>query len=54
MNRCDPAEMHKNLEVVDTLVKQGIDFVCIPVNENKGELIDQCNEALGELLEKNS
>ncbi len=31
MKKCSPVEMRKNLEVVELLKSQGIDFVAIPV-----------------------
>lgn len=30
MKRCEPADMRKNLEVVEVLKKAGVDFVAIP------------------------
>lgn len=31
MNKCNPVDMRKNLEIVDMLKRVGIDFVPIPV-----------------------
>ena len=51
MNKCNAPEMRKNLVVVDKLKRAGIDFVCIPVNNNKIELIEQANAAFNSLME---
>lgn len=32
IERCSPVEMRKNLEVVETLKSNGLDFVAIPVS----------------------
>jgi hypothetical protein len=55
MNRCDPVEMRKNLEVVETFKKYGIDFVAVPVmdSDHKNKLIAEGNEAL-EAISKGS
>lgn len=51
MNQCSPAEMRKNLEVVEQLRKHGIDFVVIPVKdaEHKKQLIAQGQKVFEEL-----
>lgn len=55
MNRCDPVEMRKNLEVVETFKKYGIDFVAVPVmdGDHKNKLIAEGNEAF-EAISKDS
>ena len=35
MEKCSPAEMRKNLEMVEMLKKAGIDFVAIPVKNEE-------------------
>ena len=52
MVRCEPAEMRKNLIIVDELKSAGIDFVAIPAKnkEHKKELIAQSDAVLDELL----
>ena len=51
MNRCSPAEMRKNLQVVEQFKKYGIDFVAVPVRDedHKNELIALGNEVLEEM-----
>jgi hypothetical protein len=51
MNKCSPAEMRKNLEVVKAYKQHGVDFVAIPAkNEgHKNELIQQANSILADL-----
>ena len=49
-NKCNPVDMRKNLEVVETLKAAGIDFVCIPVTGNKEALIKQMHTALDLLI----
>lgn len=53
MNRCNPAEMRKNLQVVEQFKNAGIDFVPVPVRDedHKNELIAQVAEILQELIE---
>lgn len=51
MNRCTPIEMKANLEAVEHLQKNGIDFVPIPVSKNlsKEKLIALMLQQLDEL-----
>jgi hypothetical protein len=42
--------MRKNLEIVDKFRAYGFDFVCIPVNGNKAELVRQSSEAFDKIL----
>ena len=53
MNKCEPVEMRKNLEVVSQLKMAGIDFVAVPVKSkaHKKELIEQVNDAFIELIQ---
>ena len=55
MNKCSPIEMRKNLELVDTLRKHGIDFVAVPVRDNnhKNELINLGYQVLEEVAKEN-
>ena len=34
MNKCNPAEMRKNLQVVEQFRKYGIDFIAVPVRNS--------------------
>ena len=55
MEKCSPVEMRKNLEVVEVLKSQGMDFVAIPVGGKmtKEVLIQLMLNQLDE-LEKNN
>ncbi|MDH3325883.1 MAG: hypothetical protein OEM38_04100 [Gammaproteobacteria bacterium] len=48
MERCNPVEMRKNLDVVEQFKNAGIDFVAIPARnaEHKKELIAQGEKSL--------
>jgi len=48
MEKCSPAEMRKNVNVVEAFKKRGIDFVAVPVidSNHKNALIARCNEIL--------
>lgn len=50
MNRCNPEEMRKNLQVVEQFRKYGIDFIAVPVrnSDHKNELLAIGNEVLEE------
>jgi len=52
MDRCDPVEMRKNLEVVGQLKKAGIDFVAIPAKDkdHKAQLIAQTQRVFEHLV----
>jgi len=52
MNACSPEEMKKNLEVVDTFKKHGIDFVPVPVldSDHKKTLIAESHEIFRQML----
>ncbi len=54
MNKCSPVEMRKNLEVVDTFKKHGIDFVAVPVmdSDHKNKLIAQSHKIFEDMIEK--
>jgi len=54
MNRCSPVEMRKNLEVVDTFKRNGIDFVAIPVidKDHKNKLIEQGRKVFDDMIEE--
>jgi len=52
-NRCSPVEMRKNLEIVDTFKRNGIDFVAIPVidKRHKNKLIEQGRKVFDDMIE---
>ena len=52
MNRCSPAEMRKNLDVVEQFKQAGIDFVPMPVKDDahKANLIMQGEAILDDLV----
>ena len=54
MDKCSPAEMRKNLEVVEQYRAAGLDFVAVPVRDesHKCELIHLSNEVLEELIKE--
>jgi len=51
IERCSPVEMRKNLEVVETFKRYGIDFACVPVRDedHKNELIEIGNKVLEDM-----
>lgn len=53
IERCSPAEMRKNLEMVHQFEKIGLDFVPIPVKsaEHKQELMLLLTLSLDEIME---
>ena len=50
MQKCSPIETRKNLMAAQELAKAGIDFVCIPVEENKLKLLREMEQAFDRLL----
>ncbi len=52
MNRCEPAEMRKNLIAVEAFANHGLDFVAVPVTspEHKKELLKQADDTFNELI----
>ena len=52
MERCKPVEMRKNLEIVDTFKRNGIDFVAIPAmnNAHKNKLIEQGRKVFDDMV----
>lgn len=54
MNRCSPVEMRKNLVMVETFKKEGIDFVAIPASERmtKEALLSLCDRQLESLVDE--
>lgn len=54
MEKCSPVEMRKNLEIVESFKKIGMDFVAIPARDedHKNELITQCNAVLEDMVSK--
>ena len=53
MLKCSPVEMRKNLDVAEQLRMAGIDFVCVPVKnqKHKDELIVLGQKILEELIQ---
>lgn len=53
IERCSPAEMRKNLDMVHQFERIGLDFVPIPVKsaEHKQELMKLFRLNLGEIME---
>ena len=53
VERCNPAEMRKNMIAADAFKRCGIDFVPIPVRspEHKAELLAQCFRELDAIEE---
>ena len=55
IEKCSPAEMRKNLMIVDELKRAGIDFVAVPVisEAQKVHLLNQLRQTLLEIEKAN-
>lgn len=52
MEQCSAVESRNNIKVAECLVRAGIDFVCIPVNDDREALIAQSQKAFDDIAEK--
>jgi cytochrome c556 len=53
VNRANPVDLRKSLEVANTLAKHGIGFVCLPTlsDEDRDQLIGQGAERMEKLAQ---
>lgn len=50
--KCSPAQMRRNLELVEVLEQLGMDFVPVPVlnADDRRRLLDDCETRLAQIL----